>query len=151
MAFEIRRAIDADIEAIVEFNMAMALETETKTLDRTTLRAGVNAVLCDPAHGFYLVTERSAEVVACTLVTYEWSDWRNGQFWWIQSVYVRPDHRGMGVFSAIYRYVEALAKRTPGVIGIRLYVVDHNQRARGLYRHLGMAETDYRLMEAQFE
>ncbi|HXR62187.1 MAG TPA: GNAT family N-acetyltransferase [Rudaea sp.] len=143
----IRAAQGGDIGDIVRFNAAMALETEHRALDVEVLRAGVAAALGDARHGFYLVAEAAAQVVACLLITYEWSDWRNGQWWWLQSVYVDPQFRRHGVFRALYDEVERRVRDTPGAIGLRLYVERDNRRAQQTYAALGMHETDYRLFE----
>ncbi len=145
----IRTATDADVPTLAAFNVAMARETEDKALDPDTVRAGVQALLDDPTRGFYLVAERDGEVVGSLMITTEWSDWRNGDFWWVQSVYVRPEARRQGVYSALYAQVKARAaeKTHPPVCGIRLYVERTNTAARQAYRALGMVETGYRLYE----
>src|SRR5947209_16293216 len=122
----IRPATPADAPAIARFNIAMALETEHKVLEPATIHAGVATALADASHGFYLVAERSGAAVACLMITYEWSDWRNGQWWWLQSVYVAPEARRSGVFRALYAHIEQQLLRTPGVIGLRLYVEKDN-------------------------
>jgi len=143
----IRAARRADAAAIARFNAAMAAETESIALDAATLRAGVEAVLDDPRHGFYLVAEVGGAVVACLMITYEWSDWRNGEWWWLQSVYVETAHRRGGLFRAMYDAVERRVRDTPQAIGLRLYVERDNARAMGTYRALGMHETAYRVFE----
>jgi ribosomal protein S18 acetylase RimI-like enzyme len=143
----IRRATVADAEVIAEFNRRLAWESEHVALDMAVLRAGVTAGLEDPHKGFYTVAERGGEVVGQTLVTFEWSDWRNGWFWWVQSVYVREDARRGGVFRALYRHVEQLAAADPAVIGLRLYVEADNDRAKQTYRALGMRDTSYGMLE----
>jgi GNAT superfamily N-acetyltransferase len=143
----IRHARTADADDIVRFNVAMALETEHKTLDASVLRAGVQAALGDARHGFYLVAESAGRVVACLLITFEWSDWRNGQWWWLQSVYVEQAFRRHGVFRALYDEVERRVRSTRDAIGLRLYVERDNRRAQQTYAALGMHETDYRLYE----
>lgn len=135
---------------IADFNHAMALETENKRLDRSTLLSGVRAVLENEDLGFYLVARIGEDVVGCLLITTEWSDWRNGLFWWIQSVYVAPESRGKGVFSALYSHVSHEARSRSDVCGLRLYVEKENERARRTYLRLGMTETDYRLLEIEF-
>ena len=144
----IRAAASADLEALVDFNAAMAEETEALTLDRARLRRGVAALLAEPARGRYRVAELDGEVVGALLLTYEWSDWRCGDWWWIQSVYVRPEARRRGVFRALYRSVEDEARADPGVCGLRLYVERDNVTAQNTYASLGMAETHYRMYEA---
>lgn len=149
MQMTLRRATPADEPTVVAFNLALAWETEGKRLRPDVLAAGVRAALADPARGFYTVAANAAgEVVGQLMVTFEWSDWRNGWFWWVQSVYVRKDARRGGVFRALYREVERQAAADPGVIGIRLYVERENTRARATYRALGMGETTYGMMEA---
>lgn len=147
MSLTIRRATPADVPVLVAFNTAIAWETEHKRLDPIVLTAGVQAVFDDPARGFYSVAERGGEVVGQMMVTYEWSDWRNGWFWWIQSVYVREDARREGVFRALYRAIEARAAADPTVIGLRLYFETDNTRAQSTYRALGMSDTTYGMME----
>jgi GNAT superfamily N-acetyltransferase len=146
MNIPIRRATPADVGTIVRFNAALALESEGKVLDPAVLEAGVRAVFTDPAKGFYTVAERDGEIIGQTSITFEWSDWRNGWYWWIQSVYVREDARRGGVFSAIYRHLEAEAATDPNVIGLRLYVDNGNQHAKATYAKLGMADENYMLM-----
>jgi GNAT superfamily N-acetyltransferase len=143
MSLVIRRATPADEGVLVTFNAALAWETENKRLDPGVLTTGVRAVLADPARGFYTVAERAGEVVGQVMVTFEWSDWRNGWFWWVQSVYVREDARREGVFRALFRDLLRQAGADPGVIGLRLYVERENARARQTYRDLGMAESPY--------
>ena len=141
----VREATMADINALIDFNAAMALETENKTLDPQVLSAGVAAVLAEPRRGFYLVAEDDRAVVGCLMITYEWSDWRNGDWWWFQSVYVRPDYRRGGVFRALYAEVERLATGRADVAGLRLYVERDNRRAQQTYASLGMREDHYRM------
>lgn len=146
----IRRAGVADAETIASFNERMAWETEHLTLDADRIRQGVQAALNDESKGFYLVAERDHQVVGQLMVTYEWSDWRNGSFWWIQSVYVQPEYRGQGIYSGLYRHLERLARQTPGVCGLRLYVEQDNHRASEVYQRLGMTHTPYRMLEVDF-
>ena len=143
----IRPARVTDAADIARFNIAMALETEHKVLEPATIRAGVEAALADARHGFYLVAESDGVNVGCLMITYEWSDWRNGQWWWLQSVYVAPEARRSGVFRALYARIEQQLLQTPGVIGLRLYVEKDNLHALGTYAALGMYDTDYRLYE----
>lgn len=142
----IRDARPADLETLIEFNAAMARETEGLDLERGTLREGVAAVLRDRAKGRYFVADQEGAVVGALLITYEWSDWRNAMFWWLQSVYVLPAHRKRGVFAALYRHVVQLAS-TEGVCGLRLYVHEHNEWARAVYEKLGMEESGYHMLE----
>ncbi len=150
MTVEIRPAVMEDAATIARFNQFMAEETEDKRLPDDLITPGVEALVQDDQLGFYLVAEVNAEVIACLGVTYEWSDWRNGLFWWIQSVYVAKPHRGAGVFSAMYAEVKRRAKAADNTCGIRLYVERDNEQAQKTYRRLGMIETDYKLMEEAF-
>ncbi len=143
----VRAAVPDDGPALVEFNLAMARETERRELDREVLAAGVAAVLAEPRRGFYLVAEAGAAVVAGLLVTFEWSDWRNGEFWWVQSVYVEPRWRRRGLYRRLYGEVKARATARGGVCGVRLYVERDNARAQRTYAALGMHETPYRIYE----
>jgi len=147
MSITIRRAILEDIPVLVAFNAAIAWETEHKRLDTHVLTAGVRAVFADPARGFYTVAERAGEIVGQMMITFEWSDWRNGWFWWVQSVYVREDARREGVFRTLYRTIEQQAAADPSVIGLRLYFETDNARAQSTYRSLGMSDTTYGMME----
>lgn len=147
--FELRGATRADASLIAEFNQAMALETENKELNPAVVQAGVLAVLSEPRRGFYLLVERAGEVLGGLMVTYEWSDWRNADFWWIQSVYVRPQARRQGVFAALYREIERRA-RAAGACGLRLYVEKDNSSAMQTYAQLGMHDAHYRVMEQSF-
>lgn len=146
----IRRAIETDLELLVGFQVAMATESEGKGLDETTLRRGISTALLDDDLALYLVAEIAGKAVGTLMVTWEWSDWRDGRFWWIQSVYVAPTHRRHGVYSAMHRHVSALASEDPTAVGIRLYVEKDNSGAHATYRQLGMAETHYRLFETEF-
>src|SRR5262245_8654209 len=143
----IRLAAEQDADALIEFNRAMALETEQKELLPEVISAGVHSMLANPAAGFYLVAEDDRRVVGALMVTKEWSDWRNGSFWWIQSVYVRPEFRRRGVYRHLYAHVQQLAASDPKVCGFRLYVERENTRAQSTYRTLGMTETRYLVFE----
>jgi len=143
----IRTARSGDVEQIAELNAAMAWETERTQLCLDTLTRGVQAVLDNPAHGFYAVAENDGQVVGCLMVTFEWSDWRCGQFWWIQSLYIRPPFRKQGVFRRLHEFVEAQARRRPEVCGIRLYVEHSNHTAQHVYEHIGMRLLPYRMYE----
>lgn len=143
----IRGATDDDVSIIAQFNRAMALETEDKQLDPQVVEAGVEAILTDPAKGFYLIAEYQGEIVGTLMITTEWSDWRNAQFWWIQSVYILPDARRQGIYSALHRQVQALAEEEAEVCGIRLYVDRENRPAQKAYESLGMGPTSYRMYE----
>ena len=152
MNTRIRDALPEDREAIARSNEAMALETEHKTLDPRAVRLGVAAVLADPAHGrYFLAVNGAGSVIGQLMITFEWSDWRNGQFWWIQSVYVAPAARGRGVYAALHGHVREAAHAAGDVVGLRLYAERHNLRAQRTYRRLGMVETDYLLFEELLE
>lgn len=144
----IRLATLADAPALIAWNAAMAWETEQKTLDRTRLARGIAGVFEQPQRGFYLMAECAGEAVGALLVTYEWSDWRGGDFWWIQSVYVVPTARRTGVFRALYADVEQRA-RAACAVGLRLYVETENQRAQATYTDLGMQRCHYWMYETE--
>jgi ribosomal protein S18 acetylase RimI-like enzyme len=148
---KIRKALAIDASAIAECNMAMAQETEGKELLPRVIYAGVASLIANPERGFYLVCEgdtyTGTELMGSLMVTTEWSDWRNGHFWWIQSVYVTPNHRQKGVYRAMYAYLKELAKSDANVCGFRLYVEQENATAQRTYQSLGMARTDYLMFE----
>lgn len=146
---QIRIAESGDHQAIVSFNQAMAEETEGKRLDHDTLSSGVAAVLNDNSKGFYLVAEEQGEIVGSLMVTYEWSDWRNGTFYWIQSVYIVPAHRRKGIYSSLYRKVQEMAEANEDVCGYRLYVEKENTAAQKTYQALGMNESHYHMYESK--
>ena len=143
----IRLAASRDAEVLIEFNRAMALETEGKDLLPDVIGAGVHSLLENPASGFYLIAEADGRAVGTLLVTKEWSDWRNGSFWWIQSVYVPREFRRRGVYRRLYEHVKELAAQDAKVCGFRLYVERENSRAQAVYRALGMGETRYLVFE----
>lgn len=145
----IRKAQAGDAATIAEFNIAMARETEDKALDRTVIIAGVRCLLENPQYGFYIVAESDGEIAGCLLITYEWSDWRNGLFWWIQSVYIHPAFRRRGIYRRMYGFIKELTQREPQVCGFRLYVDKDNRPARKTYRELGMTQTNYILFEEE--
>ena len=146
-ALTIRRATAHDQPTIVDFNCALALETEGKVLLHEVISRGVAAMLGNENRGMYFVAEQSGVIVGALMLTYEWSDWRNGNFWWIQSVYVRREARGHGVYRGLYEHVRALAAKDPNVCGFRLYVEQDNARAQRTYSALGMSETHYQMYE----
>lgn len=143
----IRHGTLADLEALVHGNQALAHETEGKELDTPTVRQGVMAVLQSPEKGFYLVAEVEGEVVGSLMVTSEWSDWRNGEMWWLQSVYVLPGYRRMGIFQRLYAYVYQRLMPEMGVRALRLYVERDNAVAKRVYAGLGMAHSHYEMWE----
>jgi GNAT superfamily N-acetyltransferase len=150
MTVQTRDAQAHDLDFIAGGNAAMALETEHKRLDPAIVRAGVQAAFDDPGRGRYFVAEIDGKVVGQLMITFEWSDWRNGVFWWIQSVYVAPQARRQGVFRTLYGHVERLAKETPGVCGLRLYVENDNIRAQQTYLGCGMVDAGYLVMETDY-
>jgi len=143
----VRPATLADTQTIADFNTAMALETESVRLDPATILAGVQSALADANKAMYFAAVIDGAVVGCCMITHEWSDWRNGDMWWFQSVYVAPDYRRCGAFRAMYKYVESAA-REAGAVGLRLYVDRDNTRAKRTYESLGMHLTHYDVMEA---
>ena len=143
----IRLAGTDDFETLVKFNRAMARETESRELLLGVVSAGVSALLEKPELGFYIVAERDGEVVGSLMVTTEWSDWRNGTFWWIQSVYVLPKARRQGIYRRLYEFVKIEAERQESVCGFRLYVERDNVPAQRTYCSLGMIETHYKVYE----
>jgi GNAT superfamily N-acetyltransferase len=146
----VRPATLADLDALVRFNAAIAKETEGRNLNRARLRKGTRAVLESSERGYYLVAETESAVVGQLFVTYEWSDWRNGVFWWIQSVYVEPSVRGRGVYRALHKRVLRDARARGDVCGLRLYVEKENEAAQEAYTRLGMTSTPYRVYEQDF-
>lgn len=144
--FTIRPATAADFAVLVASNQAMALETENRQLDNDILSGGVQNLLQDPHKGFYLVAELQGQVVGNLMITTEWSDWRNGDMWWFQSVFVHTAHRGKGIFKALYLHVMALAKER-GVKELRLYVERDNLVAQKVYASLGMQKSHYDMWE----
>lgn len=148
---QIRAAGPADAATVAEFNAAMALESEGVALDRETLRAGVEAALADAGKAFYLLALIDGRPAGQLMVTYEWSDWRNGWIWWIQSVYVRPEHRRGGVFSGLYRHLRGLADARGDVYGLRLYVMRDNAGAKRTYEAVGMVPAQYDMYLTEFQ
>jgi len=147
---DIRNATRDDVVFLRDCNIAMAYESEQKQLAPEVLTRGIVAVFDHPERGFYIVAERAGERVGSLLITHEWSDWRNGGWWWIQSVYVMPDARRSGVFRSMYREIDTRARNTTGVIGLRLYVEKENTRAQATYAALGMEPAYYSLYQTSF-
>ncbi len=145
----IRVATARDAASLVAFNQAMARETEGKELDPAKISAGVAAVFADDKKGFYVVAESETGIVGGLMVTYEWSDWRNGWFWWIQSVYILPEGRGQKLFSRMYTFVKEKAAAQGDVCGFRLYVEHDNVHAQKVYEALGMSTSHYLMYEAE--
>jgi len=142
-----RQATPDDVSVIVDFQIAMALETEELELDREVCTRGVQAVFDDPSRGRYFLAESEGTVVASLMITYEWSDWRNGNVWWIQSVYVRPSFRGQRVYAGLYEHIQRLVQVDDGIRGIRLYVDRRNVSAQQVYTRLGMNGEHYQVFE----
>ena len=150
----VRLARPEDAVAIVSFSAAMALETEGCCLDLDRLHLGTIALIETPARGFFIVAEQeqgdSRQLLGQLMVTYEWSDWRNGAFWWVQSVYVSPAWRRRGVYRSIHEYTMARAQADPQVCGIRLYVDQGNRTAQTVYQRVGFAPSGYAVYERDF-
>ena len=152
----IRPAVPSDLDHLVEFNTAMALETEGRTLDQSLLRAGVQGILGDPSRGFYLVGEIQEKgqpqpsVSGQLMITYEWSDWRNANFWWIQSVYVSTNWRRRGIFRELYQYTYDQVQERADACGLRLYVEQENKTALAVYTKMGLETSPYRMLERDF-
>ena len=147
----IRRAEPGDVPVLVEFNLEMARETEDKELDPMVLSAGVQGIFDRPDRGFYLIAETGGKRVGSLMVTTEWSDWRNGDFWWVQSVFVETGYRRRGIFRALYEAARRMAMETDRVCGCRLYVEKDNGTAQAVYLRRGFHETHYRLFEDSFD
>lgn len=147
MPLVIRRAKPADAPVVVEFNRLLAEESEGKNLDLKVLTPGVAAALADERKALYFVAEEEGTILGQTMITFEWSDWRNGWIWWIQSVYVRREARQRGIFRALYDHIQAAAKAEGTVKAIRLYVEEENVAAQKTYLRLGMTKSGYFLLE----
>lgn len=142
----IRKATPEDAQVIIDFQQKMAWETEEMTLSTGIVSKGVKAVFSSQVLGQYWVAAEKDQVVASLLITYEWSDWRNANVWWFQSVYVLPSHRRTGIFRSMYMHIRSEAERT-GVAGLRLYVETNNTRAQKTYEALGMQREHYAMYE----
>jgi len=143
----VRDATPADIDAIIDYNRRLAEESEGKTLNPKVISAGVRRGFNSPEMCRYFVAEVDGRVAGTTMLTYELTDWRDGVVWWLQSVFVEPEHRGHGVFRSIYRHIESLAKDHPDVRALRLYVHHDNARAMKTYEAMGMTKAGYELYE----
>lgn len=143
----IRRAEPRDVDTLADFACAMALETETKNLSKDTVSEGIRNLIAQPQYGFYLVAEHQQQTIGAFMVTFEWSEWRNGLFWWIQSVYIAPDFRRQGIYRQMYEHLQAESDKHPEVCGLRLYVEAENIKAQHTYKTLGMERTSYHLYE----
>jgi len=144
---EFRVARSDDIPAIVQFQLAMARETEDLTLDLQVCTKGVRAVFEHPDRGLYYVSEIQGTVAGSLLITFEWSDWRNGLVWWIQSVYVLPEFRKRGIYAGLYSHIQATARADESIRAIRLYVDRRNVVAQSVYESLGMNGDHYQVFE----
>lgn len=140
-----------DCEIITHFNLELARETEAKTLNTELVRTGVLESLSDSRGCQYFVARYQGTVIGQIMFTREWSDWRNGEFWWFQSVFVDPNYRRQGVFQRLSDHVEALARSNPDVVGLRLYVEKENDRAQSTYRQLGFGFPGYQVMEKMLD
>lgn len=147
----IRVAEENDTEALIYFNISMAWETEGRKLPYEIVSPGVRTLLKHSELGFYLVAIIENEIAGALMITTEWSDWRNGLFWWLQSVYIRPEYRRQGIFTRLYKYAKSLSIEEPRVCGFRLYVERDNATAQRTYQSLGMQETSYKLYEEVFD
>jgi len=147
---QIRPANISDAPFIADCNIRMALETEQRQLEPETVAAGVMSALKDSSKGIYFIAQADGKPVGQMFITYEWSDWRNGNFWWIQSVYIIETFRGQGVFRTLFEHVNALASARADACGLRLYVEAGNTHAKQVYSRLGMRKTDYELFETDF-
>jgi len=147
LPLSIRRATRRDAAALAEFNSAMAFETERKVLMPGVIGPGVRGLLARPRSGFYLIAETGGAIAGALMITTEWSDWRNGAFWWIQSVYVRPEFRRQGIYRRMYAHVRRMAAKDRAVCGFRLYVERNNRRAQATYDAAGMERTRYVIYE----
>lgn len=154
ISIKIRHATRNDLDHVVAFNLALAQETEGRLLEECLVREGVQALSDNPSQGFYLVAEiqegEKTQIVGQLMITYEWSDWRNGVFWWIQSVYVHPGWRKKGIFRHLFEFIRREAKARRDVVGLRLYVEEQNSQAMVIYQKLGLIPTPYQVFEQDF-
>jgi GNAT superfamily N-acetyltransferase len=150
-ALSIRTGQEKDIDTLVKFNIILARQTEQKQLTPSTVTQGLQMLFKNPQYGFYVIAEIEDEIVGCCMVTYEWSDWRCGLFWWIQSVYVRPKFRRRGIFRKLYEFLKEKAANEQNVCGFRVYVVKSNHTGQKTYAGLGMKKTPYDFYEESFQ
>ena len=144
---EVRKATLTDKKEIISFQQLMALETEDHVLDEKVLNDGVEAILTDASKGYYYIALQAGTVIGCLMITFEWSDWRNGNVWWIQSVFVKPSSRRQGVFTRMYEQIKREVLSRPDAIGIRLYVFRENHSAKQVYNKIGMSGDRYEVFE----
>ena len=149
MNLDVRPATEVDVALMARWAEAMAFETENKQLDMATVTRGIAAGLADPQRARYVIATLDGEPAGTLMLTFEWSDWRNGWWWWIQSVYVAPAQRRKGVYRALYSHVLAQARADSAVCGLRLYVERENTNALRTYEFLGMTDAGYRMYEAE--
>jgi ribosomal protein S18 acetylase RimI-like enzyme len=147
-AIVVRPARQEDVCLMARWAQAMAMETEDKPLDEAVVTRGIQRAFDDPHKGRYFMAEIAGQPVGTLMLTWEWSDWRDGWWWWIQSVFVETGFRRRGVYRALYAHVRALAEADPEVRGLRLYVEQENVNARRTYEFLGMQHPGYVLYEA---
>lgn len=147
----VRIGEEKDADTLAKFNIAMAWETEQKKLSPDVVAKGVQTLLRNPQYGFYVVTEIDHEIVGSLMVTFEWSDWRDASFWWIQSVYVKPEYRKQGILRRLYEFVKEKALQDTNVCGLRLYAEQDNNAAQKTYERIGMSRISYVLYEESFE
>lgn len=143
----IQKAVIENLEVLVDFQQRLALESESIRLNAETLRKGMIAMFADPSKGIYYVVEEEGRIIGCHMITYEWSDWRNGMVWWLQSVYVTETHRRKGIFKMMYDNLIDIIKKDPQLIGLRLYVDKSNERALQVYQTMGMDGSHYTVYE----
>ena len=147
MSLVIRTFTKADIPVIANFQQRLAEETENVTLDRNKLVKGIEAMLSDPNRGTYYLAELDGQVVGCHSITFEWSDWRNGMVWWLQSLYVIESQRKNGVFKKMFEHLQRTINNDPNIVGLRLYVDKTNTRAQQVYQAMGMNGEHYSVFE----
>ncbi len=143
----IEKAREEHIDILIDFQQRLAFESEEVKLDADTIRSGMKAMFADPSKGVYYIAREENEIVGCHSITYEWSDWRNGMVWWLQSVYVKESHRKKGIFNKMYDNIITIIKNDPGLIGLRLYVDKSNERAMKVYGAMGMDGSHYTVYE----
>ncbi|MBL0741905.1 GNAT family N-acetyltransferase [Chryseolinea lacunae] len=143
----IQKATLQDVDTLIDFQQKLAFESEGVTLNGNVLRKGLHALFADPNKGFYFIAKENSEVIGCHMITFEWSDWRNGMVWWLQSVYVKESHRKKGVFKLMYDNIVNIVNADPGLIGLRLYVDKTNARAMKVYEAMGMDGSHYTVYE----
>lgn len=147
MSIQFREAQSKDSAKIFQFQLAMALETEGQKLQEDLCQKGVEAVFQNPSLGSYYVCESGPKIIGSLLITHEWSDWRNGMVWWIQSVYIEPEFRGKKIFSQFYQFIKSKAQANPQIRGLRLYVDQRNTHAQSVYKSIGMDGEHYKVFE----